>query len=156
MKVWLTTTFLFFCVSLSYTQNTRTEIIGKILHFDLPISDAHIFNLNTRKGASSNLEGNFELKIRLNDTIHISHLEYTNKEIVITEDIINQRSLLVYLDIMTNYLNLVEISNHSILNHTLNMHIKLNIERKCELYINYNYSDSLTSIFFDYNQILIK
>lgn len=115
MKIWLTTTFLFVCVSFSYTQNTKTEIIGKVVHFDIPISDAHIFNLTTHKGASSNLDGNFEITVKLGDTIHISHLEYTNKEIEITEEIINQRALIVYLDIMTNYLNVVEIRDHDLL-----------------------------------------
>ena len=114
MKLKLTITFLYLGILTSYSQNFSTEISGRVMHFDNPIADVHIYNISTKQGTSSNANGEFRITAKLNDTLSISHIEYTNRRIIVDEQILNQSYSIFYLEVMTNYLETVELKNHTL------------------------------------------
>ncbi len=114
MKKLLTTTFLFLSITLTFSQNSPITLNGKVMHFSDAISDVHILNLNTYQGTISNPEGVFEIYVKLNDTLQFSHIEYTSRKIIMTKDIIEQATYTIFLETMTNYLDIVELRNHKL------------------------------------------
>ena len=79
-----------------------------------PITDVHIYNISSKKGASSDINGEFRISAKLKDTLSISHIEYTNRKIIVTNQILNQSYSIFYLEVMTNYLETVELKNHNL------------------------------------------
>lgn len=84
------------------------------MHFDKSVENAHIFNLSSNQGTITNSNGYFEIAVKENDTLLVSHLEYTPRKIRVTKQMENNFSLLFYVEIMTNYLNTVELKNHDL------------------------------------------
>ena len=89
--------FLFFC-ALSYAQEKKKLITGKVLLNEEVVSDVHIINKNSNHGTSSNDFGLFEISVVLGDTLVLSHINFNDTEIAITEKIIKQELLKVYLE----------------------------------------------------------
>ncbi len=84
------------------------------MNFDNTVSDVHIYNITTNRGASSNNDGEFKLQVKVNDTLQISHLEFRTRRIIITEEQLKHQYLIINIDTMTNYLNTVELKNHNL------------------------------------------
>ena len=65
------------------------ELTGKIVNgYDKkPLDGAHVFNMNSVRGAISDSEGNFTIPARANDTIFLSHLGFQSVKIKITNDL---------------------------------------------------------------------
>ncbi|MDC9722745.1 MAG: carboxypeptidase-like regulatory domain-containing protein [Urechidicola sp.] len=114
MKLKLTITFLFIGIFASFSQNFSKEISGKVMHFNNSITDAHIYNISTKQGTSSDANGEFKISAKLKDTLSISHIKYTNRKIIVTKKILNQSYPIFYLEVMTNYLETVELKNHNL------------------------------------------
>ncbi|WP_227431581.1 hypothetical protein [Polaribacter reichenbachii] len=87
---------MLFCI-LSYSQETRKVITGKILFDDEAVKDAHIINKNSNQGASTNDFGLFEIPVAIGDVITFSHINLQKKEITITQEIIDQEIFLITL-----------------------------------------------------------
>ena len=114
MKQLLTLTLLLFFIHFGFSQNERALVNGKITFIDTPINNVHIHNLTTNYGATSNGDGKFEILVKINDTLKISHLEYQTKKIIITDEHLKQKVLIIELKTRTNYLDTVEIKNHTL------------------------------------------
>lgn len=114
MKNSLIIIFLFALITSGFSQENREIINGTILHFEKPIADVHILNLNTKQGATSDKNGDFQLFMKQNDTLEISHLEFKTKKITINQKLIAKNHITISLEIMTNYLNTVNIKNHNL------------------------------------------
>lgn len=114
MKFFITTTLFLFFIQFGFSQNENTLINGKTIFIDTPISNVHIHNLTTNFGETSNSNGEFQILVKKNDTLKISHLEYKTKKVIITEEHIKQKTLIIELKIMTNYLNTVNIKSHDL------------------------------------------
>jgi len=105
MKLFLS---LIFCIVLSSSivaQNTNatnpkdsTDIAkvgfvrGVIIDAstDLPLYGVNITNLNQVVGAATAPNGEFELKAKANDTLHLSHIGYKSVKIRVTNDWVNR------------------------------------------------------------------
>ncbi|MCK5814915.1 MAG: hypothetical protein KAH07_03125 [Flavobacteriaceae bacterium] len=107
---------LVFAFSLSVFSQKETQVlVGKILEFQNPISGAHIYNLNRLNGAFSRDNGVFEIQVTLNDTLIISHIKYKTQRLIVTENYLNyELPIKIYLEEMTNYLDVVNIKNHNL------------------------------------------
>ena len=64
---------------------------GKIVNAadDKPMERVNIVNLNQVYGTSTNLDGEFEIQARTNDTIHLSFLGFKSIKVRVTNDWIN-------------------------------------------------------------------
>jgi hypothetical protein len=74
------------------TATASKEIVnikGQIVNgFDKkPLAGAHVFNMNSIRGSTSNDEGFFSIPARANDTIFLSHIGFQSVKIKITYDL---------------------------------------------------------------------
>jgi len=77
----------------SYSQDstatkTSTKVKGTLISSttSLPLSEANIVNINQVVGTATNDEGEFEIKAKVNDTLHLSYLGYKSIRVRVTND----------------------------------------------------------------------
>lgn len=114
MNYQLTVLILFFFIFNSYRQQEEILIKGQILEFENSIPGAHLYNTNTFQGTSTTNKGDFTIKVRLNDTLVISHVNYFTVKIAVDQKFLNQYPLIIYLKEKTNQLDTVMIPNHDL------------------------------------------
>lgn len=108
----ITNLLLLCCISIFAQERTTKQ--GKVLHFKIPINGAHILNLNSREGTSTQKDGSFVINVKLNDTIQITHLNFHTKQIVLSERLIVSENWSIYLEELTNELDTVQIKSHDL------------------------------------------
>lgn len=90
----------------SFGQKERTLISGVLYNSaSKPIKSAHIFNLTTKKGTISNIDGSFNIAIKTGDWIEISNIQFFTKKIKIKQGVIKEKKLTVYLLELSNILD---------------------------------------------------
>lgn len=90
MKPIITLSFLL-VVNVLFSQ---TKISGNVSDNDGPLAGANIIIKDSQKGATSGLEGNFQIVVKPRDTLVVSYLGYDSKEIMVGK----QEDLEVKLD----------------------------------------------------------
>ena len=88
-----------------FSQNTRTNISGKLFSITNSIDNVHIINLNTNQGTISNYINQFQIRVSVNDTLLISSIQYEKLKIVITKNHIKSNKIEVYLKPSVTILN---------------------------------------------------
>ena len=109
----LTTLFFLLCITLNYAQE-RIPRQGKVFHFKLPISGAHVLNLTTSEGTSTLQDGSFTINVKDNDTLQVSHLNFHTKRFVFSERHEVLENWNIYMDELTNELDTVQIKSHDL------------------------------------------
>lgn len=92
------------------SQNLVT-LRGNIIADSLQGSSVHIINLTQKTGTVNDRTGNFEIKVRENDILLFSSIEFEKEEIVITKEIIKTQYLEINLLPALNILGDVNLSN---------------------------------------------
>ena len=75
----------------------RVEIFGRIIVDSPDVEGLTVFNTSSNKGTITDEEGKFSVFVTLNDRLEISALQFKNFEVVITQDIMDSKSLTVVL-----------------------------------------------------------
>ncbi len=109
MKLKLTILLISLTTINCLSQENRSIISGNIYCFEKPVDDVHILNLSTKLGVISNKYGEFQLFGALNDTLLFSSLQYKKTKIVISENQIQNKHIVVQLYPLVNQLNEVYI-----------------------------------------------
>ena len=85
--------FLCFTTANSYSQDstatkTPTTVKGTITSSttEAPLSEVNIVNINQVKGVATNDNGEFEIRAKANDTLHLSYLGYKSIKVRVTND----------------------------------------------------------------------
>ena len=99
----------FLISAFAFTQESKKLIEGVISFNTLPLKDVHIVNKNLEIGTITNDDGEFKIFVRKNDTLFISHLNFKNQQIVITDEIIKDTSILISMKDETTVLEEVTI-----------------------------------------------
>ena len=83
--------FLLFLASLSSFGQNDAVVKGKIVNAanDQPMENVNIVNLNQVYGTSTNIDGEFEIVAKANDTLHLSFLGFKSIKVRVTNDWIN-------------------------------------------------------------------
>ncbi|MBE0423722.1 MAG: carboxypeptidase-like regulatory domain-containing protein [Lutibacter sp.] len=92
-----------------FSQEKYALISGKIISSNNAVGNVHIVNLNTKLGTVSNDNGEFEMMVSLNDILLFSSIEYERKEIIITDNFLKYKKIVVELIPSVNELNEVFI-----------------------------------------------
>lgn len=80
------------------SQNTeRIEVEGRIIVKNNDIEGVTVFNTSSNKGTVANQEGRFKIKVRLNDNIEVSALQFEKFFITVDAKILESKKLTVYL-----------------------------------------------------------
>lgn len=81
----------------------------------LPLSGAHLFNLNSVIGTISNDKGMFELATTVNDTIYVSFLGYQSIKLKITNDLLKGNELVIELYERTEQMAEIVVKSHKLI-----------------------------------------
>lgn len=102
--------FAFFVIHLSYSQE---EILlkGLLVSGSLDESSVHIINLSAKTGTVNSPSGSFEIKVKVDDVLLISSIQFVNEEIMITREIFKSGKLTVKLIEDVNELAEVKLKN---------------------------------------------
>jgi hypothetical protein len=94
--------FLFFVISLksaAQTAEVPQKILGTIIsdNTGTPLIDVNIININQVTGTTTDGNGNFELAVTQNDTLHITLLGYESLRVRVTNDWIKNKKTTIQL-----------------------------------------------------------
>jgi len=87
--------FLFLFIALvgyAHSDSTRTQdptrVYGRIISTTTngPLSEVNIVNLNQVIGTTTDDDGNFDIRAKVNDTLHLSYLGYKSLKVRVTND----------------------------------------------------------------------
>jgi hypothetical protein len=117
MKVLWIKFFVLFLVLLSFetgAQENRTFLDGRIL---VPRGDdaggITIFNINARAGTITDENGDFQIQARQSDSLFFSAVQFEDFTIVVTANLIEERTMTINLNAAVNDLPEVRISDLS-------------------------------------------
>ncbi|MFD1314991.1 hypothetical protein [Namhaeicola litoreus] len=114
LKLFALLLFLSFS-AISYAQERKyVELSGRIFVDSTTAENIHIINLTSRRGTTSNELGIFEIPVSLNDTLFFSAINVINRQIVITEKILEKGYVLVHLISSTEYLEEISLKQHQL------------------------------------------
>ena len=80
-----------------------------------PLQSAHILNLNSVEGTTTNRKGLFEIPAVVNDTIYISYVGYQSIKLKITGDLLKGNELEIAIHEKTAYIDEVTVKAHELI-----------------------------------------
>ena len=96
MKYFLNFFFFFLICNLSFSQsNYRTWIKGKVLYRDSNVISANVVNNTTQEATITNEDGEFEIKVKLNDRLIFSSVQYQIRSLVINKEILQKSRIVI-------------------------------------------------------------
>lgn len=75
----------------------RVEVEGKIIVESADIEGITIFNKMTNEGAVTDVDGIFNIKVKLNDKLEIRSLQFQNFDVIVNDAILDSRKMKVFL-----------------------------------------------------------
>ena len=88
--------FLFFLSNFVFSQNDdRTWIRGKVLYKNSNVISANVVNNTSGDATITDQDGEFEMKVKLNDRIVFSSVQYQIRSVVINKDILQKSRLVI-------------------------------------------------------------
>lgn len=103
-----------FIVGLSVCAQNRADLEGRVYSNDGDVSGTHIINQSTQRATITDVDGFFVIPVQLNDTLVFSAVQFKRKEIVVTEEVLNIRLLLVSLQDMLTELQEVVVMPYNL------------------------------------------
>ena len=87
--------FLFLVSNLVFSQDERTWIRGKVLYKNINVVSANVVNNTSGQATITNEDGEFEMKVRLNDRLVFSSVQYEIRSTTIDKDILQKSRLVI-------------------------------------------------------------
>lgn len=103
--------FIFISLSVTSQTTSRTEVKGIILSETNDVEAVTIFNKSSNKGTITNKNGEFSIKVALNDVIEISALQFQTVSITIDDEVIKSKQLKIQLVEQVNQLDAITLSS---------------------------------------------
>ncbi|MFT6064494.1 MAG: hypothetical protein ACJAYY_000444 [Paraglaciecola sp.] len=135
--------FLFTLSRVTFSQEKRKIITGKVLDSISIIKNANIINLKTKQGTFSSEQGSFRIFVSKGDSLSISSVQHSPKIIIITKRILEQKNIKVILKAATYTLAEFELKRHNLMG-------RLGIDTKD---VPRNVQDSLLRNILDFSNI---
>ena len=88
-----------------YAQESTKAINGRVHSPIRDISGVHVKNISSGKGAVTDDNGNFSIKVALLDTLLFSAVQFRRKTMVITSSVLKSKMIFVALEEFTNELD---------------------------------------------------
>lgn len=90
--------------SISSRGQQRQELRGEVRDVS-DLESIHVMNLNSRYNTITNQDGAFVIAAKANDTLMLSSVQYEVKKVVITQKVLDEQPLIVYLKEAINELD---------------------------------------------------
>ncbi len=86
--------FFFFLVAATLSAQDLQKVSGTVVNDNtmLPVANVNIVNLNTVHGAITDEKGQFEIEVRVNDTLHLSIVGFATLNVRVTNDWIKNKT----------------------------------------------------------------
>jgi len=110
----------FFAVLQFHAQANDIEITGKISNDSLSVENIHIINKNSNKATVSNQYGEFKIPVKVNDTLIFSGIQFYYTEILITQQFIKSKKIIIKLFQKINQLDEVEVKTNDLSGNLVN------------------------------------
>ena len=79
-----------------FSQNDyRTWIKGKVLYQNTNVASANVINNTSQEATTTNLDGEFEIEVKLNDRLLFSSVQYQIRELMITKEILQKNRIVI-------------------------------------------------------------
>lgn len=114
-KITLLISVLFLSLHINAQILNRIEVKGRIIVDSNDIEGVTVYNTSSNKGTITNTKGEFAIKVRLNDVVEISALQFEKITVKIDEKILNNKYFTVYLVERVNKLDEVIITPYDML-----------------------------------------
>jgi len=102
---------LFFIWNFSFSQTDyRTWIKGKVLYRDSNVISANVINNTSQEATITNEDGEFEIKVKLNDRLVFSSVQYQIRSLVINKDILQKSRIVIDVNEKVTELDEVVVS----------------------------------------------
>ena len=82
-KLYIFIIMLFVAGTIGLRAQERVTVAGRIQGDSLYLEDIHILNLSSRQGTISNAYGEFQIPVKLNDTLIFSGLQFHTLGIIV-------------------------------------------------------------------------
>lgn len=92
----------------------RVTVAGRVQGDSIYVEDIHILNLSSRVGTISNAYGEFQIPVKLNDTVMFSGLQFHSLGIVVGKGVIETKRMNVVLVSKIEELDEVELKGHDL------------------------------------------
>ncbi len=99
---------LFMCIQVS-AQQERILVSGQILNDSIPLENIHIINKTSKKAVISGKKGIFKIRVKENDELFISSLQFKDKITIIKDINIKTLKLIIKLEKSINTLDEVTV-----------------------------------------------
>lgn len=93
---------------------------GEVKASNSNIEKIHVINLSLEKGAVTDSEGKFQIFARVNDSLYVSSVQFQNKTLVVTEEMIKSGNFYISLQDKVNELAEVMIDDIKLSGHLAN------------------------------------
>ena len=105
--------------------HNRVEVKGLITSDNNDVENVTVYNTSSNNGTITNSEGEFTLKVGLNDVIEVSALQFKAVTVKVTKDVLeNQKQLSNFLKQLINQINIALQSNLKLKNWIVKNKIK--------------------------------
>ncbi|MCL5247092.1 carboxypeptidase-like regulatory domain-containing protein [Cellulophaga sp. 20_2_10] len=107
--------FLFLTVltQVSTAQEKIVQLKGIVVAQEQEVLGVYVLNKSTKKGTITTKSGSFSIPVRLQDTIEFSAIQFKNREISITQKILDLKSYIINLDETLEELDEVVLDNRT-------------------------------------------
>lgn len=92
--------------NLSVSQNI--DLLGKV-QSETDVENIHVINRTAQKFTTTNSSGEFKITVSINDTLVFSSIQHKLVSVLVDEKIMNDRTLVVFLEEQINALNQVVV-----------------------------------------------
>lgn len=123
-KITLLISVLFLTININAQVLTRIEVKGRIIVDSDDIEGVTVYNTSSNKGTITNTKGEFGIRVRLNDAIEISALQFEKITVKIDDKILNNKYFTVYLVERVNKLDEVIITPYDMLTGNMGADVK--------------------------------
>lgn len=99
------------------TDSVKVKLRGKIISVTTkkPLQSAHILNLNSVEGTTTDRRGFFVIPAIANDTIYISYVGYQSIKLKVTKDLLKGNELEIAIHEKTAYIDEVTVKAHDLI-----------------------------------------
>ena len=119
--------FLLFCAA--GVAQEKTVISGSVFSEEKSTEFIHVINKSLEIGTSVDQNGDFEIPVRLNDTLFFSSIQFEKKIVKITSEILTNRKLEVFLVEIPTELDEIVISDLKLTGDLSTDMKKINVEK---------------------------
>lgn len=90
--------FLVIATQLTTAQDKIVQLKGSVISNVQEVVGVYVLNKTSNKGSITNENGGFSIPVRLQDTIEFSAVQFKNRQIVITQKILDFKNYIINLD----------------------------------------------------------